>query len=143
MKNQTTFTTLLIFLSFINSGVFSHKISGSLICESNCVRSGLEEADQTLTIMVQDVSLADAVPTKFVADEIYLSEAWSFPLKYEIEIDGEHILKDSWKSYIISARIFKNGALSFVTDTRNDVTNSDKTGLRPEIDMNVVRVKHN
>ncbi len=141
MKDLTRFSTLLIILSSISSAVISHKISGSLVCQGNCVRSGPEEAGQMITISIRDVSVADAESTELAITETYLSEAWSFPLHYEIEFDGTRVLENKWRSYSISARIFKDTSLRFITDTNNDLTNSDKTGLRTEIDMNVVRVQ--
>jgi len=136
MKNLTKFTSILIVLVLLST-VTSHKITGSLLCPAdNCFRSGPEEADQVLTIFIQDISIMDRESPVLASKEVNLPQEWNFPLTYEIEFD-HHFIKD-YATINISARIIKQGSLKFLTDAVHDI--KDGTNLRSEINMNLRRV---
>lgn len=117
-------------------------IKGELNCNGNlCTKNLIEAGNQQLTINIRDVSIMDR-SSKLIAEKVInLTNPWQFPLNYDIEFDASEIIHSPGRSYAISARITKvnDGKLSFITDERNDIVDSETLTIRPTINMHVVR----
>lgn len=71
-------------------------------------------AGSTVTVQIQDTSLADAAAT--VMGEQIISDATSFPITYEADYDANQIVDNH--NYTMSARITAaDGSLLFINDT--------------------------
>jgi putative lipoprotein len=92
--------------------------------------------DATITVQIQDTSLADA-PAEVIGEQV-ITDAGGFPVSYDVPYDPEQIVDNH--TYTMSARITSSdGSLLYINDTAIMVI----TGGNPteDVEIPVIQVR--
>jgi putative lipoprotein len=117
--NRLIFLPIFILLALVAVACSSQSsVSGEITFQGD---SGIPD-DATITVQIQDTSLADA-PAEVIGEQV-ITDASEFPVTYEVSYDPDQIVDNH--TYTMSARVTAaDDTLLYINDTAIPVITRD------------------